>query len=410
VSVATRLPAFALVALVGAAGGCGGGVLSADGGGLGHVTGTGGLSGAGGAGGAGGAPGPDWGGVQNGNVDILFMIDDSSGMRVVQDTLAKSFPTMIATLKNSPQGLPNIHIAVVTSDMGAGDGSIGGCVGNGDGGRFQYAPRGACTATNLEPGATYISDVGGIRNYTGNIEDVFTCIAAVGENGCGFEQPLAAIVRALGADGRPAPAENQGFLRPEALLFVALVTNEDDCSAPAGSGLFDTIRSLNLASTLGPPANFRCNEFGHLCNGVPPPRRAPTGSTADAVSLDGCTSAEGAGMLTPVATVVQQLRALKPDPSMVMVSAIAGPRTPYVVNWDAPRTADTSCGAASCPWPVIAHSCVAADGSDADPAVRIGQWVDAFGADGRMLSACSPDYGPLLQRIGERLPAPVFNP
>ena len=41
-------------------------------------------------------------------------------------------------------------------------------------------------------------------------------------------------------------------------------------------------------------------------------------------------------MLTPVATLVAQLRALKPDPDgQIMVSAIAGPTTPYTVHWRA---------------------------------------------------------------------------
>ena len=104
-------------------------------------------------------------------------------------------------------------------------------------------PAGTCTATNLEAGATYISDDNGVKNYTGQLEDVFTCIAAVGDSGCGFEQPLASVVRALGADGRPAPPENQGFLRPDALLFIVLLTDEDDCSVPAGSNLFDTTQA-----------------------------------------------------------------------------------------------------------------------------------------------------------------------
>jgi hypothetical protein len=44
---------------------------------------------------------------------------------------------------------------------------------------------------------------------------VFTCIAALGEQGCGFEHQFAAITRALGVDGRGGPpAENADFLRP----------------------------------------------------------------------------------------------------------------------------------------------------------------------------------------------------
>jgi hypothetical protein len=394
------LPLLALAGYVALAGGCGRRVLGDDDGGTGHVTGAGGLGAFTGAGGGVAAASGSAGGPIDGSprsVDILFMIDNSAATSLLQANLARNFPTFISTLENAPGGLPNLHLAVITSDMGAGDGSISSCSREGDAGRFQYTARGPCTATNLDPGATFISDVGGVRNYTGNLEDVFNCIAVVGNSGCGFEQPLASVLRALGADGRPTPAENQGFLRPEALLYVILLTNEDDCSVPPGSGLFDTANNQNLASPLGPASNFRCNEFGHLCNGVKPPRRAPTGSTADVVALDGCASAEGAGMLTPVATMVQQLTALKADPAMVMVAAIAGPATPYVVHWKNPSTSDTG------PWPEIATSCIARDGTLADPAVRIAQWVSAFGTGGPALSVCADNYAPLLQTIADRL-------
>ena len=94
-------------------------------------------------------------------------------------------------------------------------------------------------------------------------------------------------LRALGADGFGGPpAENAGFLRPDAYLAIILITNEDDCSASPGQGpnnripLFDTRSNTNIASQLGPPANFRCNEFGHLCddgsgNYTHPNRNAP---------------------------------------------------------------------------------------------------------------------------------------
>ena len=101
-----------------------------------------------------------------------------------------------------PRGLPNIHVAVISSDMGAGDGSVSGCdTTGGKQGIFQYTPRGTCTASGLQAGATYISNIAGTRNYTGNLADVFTCIAALGEGGCGFEHQFASILRALGADG-----------------------------------------------------------------------------------------------------------------------------------------------------------------------------------------------------------------
>lgn len=395
---------MAAAAMAALAAGCGARSLVANGSnsGLGAVGGT----GSGGTSGAGGAFTPTR------DVDMLFMIDNSSSVRNIQTNLLNNFPTFLATLENSPAGLPNLHIAVITSDLGAGDGSIAGCsASGGDAGRFQYDPRGTCTTTGLAPGATYISNVGGLANYTGSLADVFTCIAAVGETGCGFEQPLGAVVRALGADGSPPPAENQGFLRPDAFLFVVVLTDEDDCSVPPGSGLFDTKSNLTLDSPLGPVTNYRCNEFGHLCNGAKPPRLAPTGSVNDVVTLDGCVSAEDAGLLTPVATLAAQLRSRKAHPDeQILVGVITGPSTPYTVHWQLPSITDPAG-----PWPEISHSCMSAgSGSFADPAVRINQWASSFGASGQILNVCDNSYGPLLdtlaQRLAQQLPTPPAMP
>jgi hypothetical protein len=118
------------------------------------------------------------------------------------------------------------------------------------------------------------------------------------------------------------------------------------------------------------------------------------------VTYDDCTSNDTEGYLLSVRDTVNRIRALKADDGQVMVAAITGPRAPYVVNWRAPSTTDTSCGAASCPWAMIAHSCTAADGSFADPAVRIGEMVDHFGANGRMISICDGEFSGALADIG----------
>jgi hypothetical protein len=339
--------------------------------------------------------------ASNRNVDLLFLVDDSSSMRLSQSNLLRNFPILMQTLKNQPDGLPNVHIGVISSDMGAGDGSIAGCDSTGGkNGILQYTPRASCTASGLDPGATYISDIDGVRNYTGNLEDVFTCIAALGETGCGFEHQFAAITRALGVDGFTPPAENLGFLRPDALLVVVMITNEDDCSAAPGVPLYDTTANLNLASQLGPTSNFRCNEFGHLCGGMPPNRSAPNGDVAATVSYDGCTSNDRDGYLLSVLDTANRIKALKADDGQIMITAITGPRGPYVVHWRQPSTSDTSCGLASCPWPEISHSCTSADSSFADPAVRIAGLVDQFGANGRLLSICDGEFGSALSYVG----------
>jgi len=318
--------------------------------------------------------------------------------------------------------MPNLHLAIVSSDMGAGDGSVASCdSNNGKNGIFQYTPRGTCTASGLNTGATFISDSGGVKNYTGTLESVFGCIAPLGEMGCGFEHQFAAITRALGVDGRgSAPAENQGFLRPGADLAIVLVTNEDDCSAVPtasfGDGpngrvpLFDTTSNTDMASQLGPPANFRCNEFGHLCRNdditpaAAPTRSAPLNDVNAMVSYASCTSNDNLYLLSVVDTA-NRLKTLKTDPNKVIVAAITGPAAPYVVTWKAPSTSDSSCGAASCPWPVIAHSCTAADTSFADPAVRITQLANQFGSNGIVASICTNSLAAPLQTIAQAIVA-----
>jgi hypothetical protein len=358
----------------------------------------------------------------NRNVDMLFLVDDSSSMRLSQDNLNRNFPQFMTRLMDPP-GLPNIHVGVISSDMGAGDGSVSGCDSTGGkNGVFQYTARGTCSTTGLQDGQTFISNIGGVANYTGNLESVFTCIAALGEGGCGFEHQFASITRALGVDGFGGPpAENAMFLRPDAYLVIVLITNEDDCSASPGQGpnnripLFDTSVNTNIMSQLGPPANFRCNEFGHLCddgtgNYTHPNRNAPGNDVAATVMYPACRSNDTEGYLLGVMDTAQRIKSLKADPSQVLVAAITGPAMPYTVGWKAPSTTDTSCGAASCPWPQIAHSCTASDGSFADPSVRIVEFVNQFGANGLVLPICSDNFGPSLDRIAMLINAQLQPP
>jgi len=337
--------------------------------------------------------------IVNRNVDLLFVIDDSSSMRLSQDNLLRNFPVLMTGLQNFPGGLPNIHIAVVSTDMGAGDGSIAGCdATGGKNGIFQYTARGSCAATGLDPGATFISDIGGVRNYTGNLSDTFSCIAALGEQGCGFEQPLAALTRALGADGQPTPDEDVGFLRPDAYLAIVMIGNEDDCSAPAGSPLYDTAVNYTLDAPLGPVANFRCNEFGHICDGAPPVRFAPNNDVNATRAYSSCEPSDGAGLLLNVGETAARIKALKSDPAQVIVAAITGPPSPYTVQWKMPTISDEPG-----PWPVIAHSCTAADGSFGDPSIRTTAFVNEFGANGLLVPICEDDFAPALRRIADKI-------
>ena len=372
-------------------------------------------------------------GANPGNLDILFMIDNSASMSTTQMKLLTQDPSFMTVLENLPNGLPNIHVAVVSSDMGApGDATSSiECTPTGDNGLFQSTARGACTNTTLTPGATFISNVDGVANYTGSLTDVFGCIAQLGQSGCGFEHQIASVARALGADGAPAPAQNTGFLRDDAELAIVLLTNEDDCSAPPNTTLYSLNGGQqNVANPLGPIANYRCNQFGHLCTDpasgtptalIPPPLNAPSDAqgtaTAPTLNLTNCESNDsGTGLLTPVASLVAGIKALKPDPdNQIVVGTISPPVTPYTVAWlPASDGQNTQPGEL---WPEIEHSCGPAggddvnplatqlidDGSYGDPGVRVAQWVQAFGSNGIVTSICDADYSVGFQAIANRI-------
>ncbi|HEX4403602.1 MAG TPA: hypothetical protein VH560_02160 [Polyangia bacterium] len=330
-------------------------------------------------------------------LDIVFMIDDSTSMTPLQNKLTASFPSFMHVLESLPGGLPDVHIGVVSSSMGAGrNPGVAQCPTGGDRGVFQNRAVGTtCAAGSLNAGQRFISNIGGVANYTGDISDVFGCIAALGDAGCGFEHQFASVLRALGADGQPPPSENAGFLRDDAALAIVLITNEDDCSAPPDSALFDSSSQL-VSDPLGPLQSYRCNEFGHLCGGQPP-TRTPAGPT----DLSGtCVSAED-GRLLRVADVVASLKNLKHDPENVLVSAITGPSNPYVIDVAPPELPDPH------PWPFVEHSCTTKepDGSVtfADPAVRIQQWIESFGDRGVYASICGDTFQDALINIATRI-------
>jgi hypothetical protein len=407
-------------------------------------------------------------GTGPGNLDVLFMIDNSSSMHVMQQKLASQIPAFLTALQSLPTGLPNIHIAVVSSDMGAPGDSTSSilCTVHGDDGQFrigttsgvsgaqQLGPDGGalggapggndagaldCAGASLNSGATFISDVGGVANYTGDLSALLSCMTTLGDNGCGFENQLASISRALGADGTSAPSSNAGFLRPDAQLAIIVLSNEDDCSAPASTSLYSLDGyQQNISNPMGPIANYRCNEYGHLCVDpaaggqacvtappLNPPAHAqnaydPAGPT---LNLTDCESDDSRDyVISSVNGFVNGIKALKADPdNQIVVGAIVAPPTPYTVAW-VPETGGQNTHAGEL-WPQVEHSCGPAggdgvnpratmnptDGSFGDPAVRIAQWVKAFGANGVMASICDGSYAnaftAVVNRIGAQLQA-----
>jgi len=291
----------------------------------------------------------------NRDIDILFVIDNSGSMKEEQASLKQNFRRFMNELNNIEGGLPNVHIGVISTDVGAGD--YGGCERDGDRGILQNAPRGTCPT----PTDRYIKNVAGsnderIRNYPiedgKDLSDVFSCIAELGTGGCGFEQTLESMRRALNGSN----SENAGFLRDEAYLAIIFITDEDDCSTKDGS-MFDPTQN-SVDDELGPLSSFRCFDFGVKCD---PDNPRTTGQKTD------CRPREDSKYMYPVQEYIDFLKGLKDDPDKVIVAGIIGNPDPVRVDLDGDNnpTLQPSCGD-----PAI--------GKNADPAVRIATLLDAF--------------------------------
>jgi hypothetical protein len=368
-------------------------------------------------------------------VDILFMVDNSDSMKPKQDQLKARFPQLVQQLRDfATRGLPAwYHLGVVTSDMGAG--ASNSCAKGGDGGRLNVAdrsnPNAPPVSCGLGGGVSYIdfNQLDGSANVVGTVEDAFQCIASVGVSGCGFEHQLEAVHQALTAN----VAENQGFLRDDAALVVVFLTDEDDCSAPPDTDLFDQTKTgtdYSQPGNYGPLDSFRCTQFGILSNGAPLPW--PMTGTFTNVSPAPLTDGVGPGKLFSVdryATLFTADRAhggLKDDPENdLLVIGISAPTAPFrtlLSNPDTtgPYAACSNYNGGNCTV-VLDHSCqAAADANyDGDPAVRLRAAIESAANHDDDTSICDGSYDQALQKVSdfiqsvvghECIGAPIDNP
>ena len=307
----------------------------------------------------------------NRDADILFLIDNSGSMEAEQTSLRQNFPRFMSVLETIEGGMPNLHIGVATSNLGqkASDGianaSFGGCGGAGDDGALQ---------TNALISGRYIVDEelsNGTRNrnYSGTLADAFSAVADVGVAGCGIEQHLGSIERAL------TNPVNAGFLRPSAKLAVIVIADEDDCSL-AKKALFE-------GETDGAVVNFRCTKDGIQCES---PLTQPG-------LLTQCEPRDTTQYLEPVDRYVNFVRGLKADPRRdVIVAGIVGEDDPFEIVLDAQQR------------PVLGPSCVYGGTQAAYPALRTAEFFRGFdqqvqrticGAD---LTAALVEIAALLKR------------
>jgi hypothetical protein len=272
-------------------------------------------------------------------IDLLFMIDNSSSMADKQTILAAAVPDMVSRLidpvcvdpKTSEQvgvrspdgscavGIPDfppvkdIHVGIITSSLGA-HGWLGVCDDpdprktlshNNDGGHL------VARAADDTPVTTFQNK--GFLNWNptpgsggaatpGDIVGPFqTMVTGVGQHGCGYEAQLEAIYRflidpdpydSITLDQSMSPVgvatlvgtdaallqQRADFLRPDSLVAVIAVTDENDCSiVDGGQGYYALIPASGLppTSVLGHGTSVcRTNPNDRCClncfEGMPP--------------------------------------------------------------------------------------------------------------------------------------------
>lgn len=346
------------------------------------------------------------------DVDILFVIDKSESMLEEQSLLKKEFPRLIDALK-SPHldgRLPNLHVGIVTTDLGGGAfaGHQSFCESpGGDDARFIQHPKEGNTYTAKEGALevqkpcphTILSNGGyieydvvnkdgesttnvafGDHNATdvetneGKVKQAFECLAQVGSDGCGMEQQLQAARLALD------PSRNPGFLRKDAFLAIVIITDEDDCSAK-DSKVFSQINN-----EYGPPfPQYRCFQAGIKCdingwqNIGPREHCEPFGDA-----------------LYPISDYVNFFKnEVKPgNGERILIAAIAGPPTPVNI------VRGTSGGGESVE---VGPSC-GTGAASAYPAIRINRFVNAFNPNNFYFhNVCNENFGVAMNHIANKI-------
>jgi hypothetical protein len=191
-------------------------------------------------------------------LDLLLVVDNSQSMEQEQAALAAELPRMMNALltgdidgDGTPEVAPvaDINVGVVSTDMGLVglEGIVENCSNLGDDGVLLTTGGVEMTECSPPPDNFLHYDADSPRD---NAPAELGCLASLGINGCGFEQPLDAALKAvtpsdspiefLGSSGGTVSGGhgdtiNAGFLRNDvndpSLIAVILITDEEDCSS-----------------------------------------------------------------------------------------------------------------------------------------------------------------------------------
>lgn len=298
-------------------------------------------------------------------LDFLFVVDNSGSMCQEQDNLGRNFDAISRFLQELGDSA-DYRLAVTSTDLQNAEQS----------GRFLSSPAAPVASLNCRDGndeplvpntadcpddlpAILASGREGNVGDQADLERKFRCLATLGTGGDGFEKGLEAMRLALSCRGPnaarfgqccvdgaydptctiPIGAPEPDFLRPDAILVVVIISDENDCSDPSanpaesrrvickygagdsdGDGLPDGYRDPELCAGMSPQECFT-RECGQL--------------DAEACRLDRCVISRRDNSncewfrsnLTPVEDYRRFLTGLKARPTeSILVATIVGQR------------------------------------------------------------------------------------
>jgi hypothetical protein len=332
-------------------------------------------------------------------LDLLFVVDNSGSMTEEQANLKKNFPDFMRVLENIPGGLPDTRIAVVSTNLGAGPTAVAKeCPVLGDKGAFQA--KAGCGLDTAKDGFFLKVDGKGTKNFTGALTDVFSCMATLGNAGCGYEHQLQSMRTALAAADPTttiAPS-NHGFLRKNAYLGIVILTDEDDCSGD-GDALF------YKDFVAGQSASLRCSLLGHVCNGKAVPASKDFTATLSACEPYQRQDSERTNRLINVQEFVKFVKDLKGgSDDKIIVSSIIGwsddPQAQYALR----ERALTGGGVELEVSPICSQSTT----GSAAPGIRMFNFTKSF-QHHTVHRICQADLKQAMEQIGQKMAA-VFDP
>lgn len=361
-------------------------------------------------------------------VDILVVVDNSGSMGEEQGKLSIALEDLARGLAET-EGL-DFRIAFTTTDNGnpwceSGDTGqlfLSSCrerlddfVSIADPG-LDSSDEGCldvCDLPEVSADVPWLERIDGVTNVP-ELAEAIACTAPQGIAGCGHEQPLEAMRKALLRTGLPEdPA--YGLLRPDAALAVVILTDEVDCShAPGAETLFDPYRSAFWDGD-GLPTSAVCWSAGVACSGADPAQWDDC--QPQDYALDGmATDDPSAAVLHPVQRYIDALDgidALKAPylvDSAVQVVLVAGvPQGFQAGNLDVAFPREGPDGFVDSFG--IGPGCQSPSGL-ATPPVRLHALADAFPgpAGDNISSVCQVGYDPALSPILDRVLTPDDPP